>query len=63
MSGRYAHRGYVDRSVGSIGESKIPNAGELAHNMHDEDSEVVQKRIEVIQEEKAKNYDQNELFR
>ena len=45
MTGEYADRFYLDRSVGAIGETKVKKLQQLHDAVHDEDGNLVKQKI------------------
>lgn len=48
MNGQYAHGGYIDRSMGTIGDNKSFKLAEVQDFHQDRDSEAVKYRLDHL---------------
>ena len=53
VSGGYAQEGYLDRSMGAIGDNKKYDLDSVNRDLVDKDKDVVRQRLDVIKHSKS----------
>ncbi len=48
VNGEYAHSGYLDRSMGTIGDNKQLRLTDIKDRIGDKDADLVKQRIDVL---------------